>query len=97
MAGGWRGSDRRSRLPSNWAKIRAAVLARDSTCVLCRVRPSKFCDHIQAKTDDHSETALQGVCGPCHDQKSSAEGNAAQKANPKPGRTRPPEQHPGVK
>jgi 5-methylcytosine-specific restriction endonuclease McrA len=97
MPGGWRGSDRRARLPGNWAKIRAAILARDSTCKICDVRPSAFCDHIVAKADDHSEAGLQGVCGPCHDQKSSREGNAAQRENPRPGRTRPPEQHPGTK
>ena len=97
MSGGWQGSDRKARLPSNWPKIRARVLARDPTCKLCGVRESKFCDHIQAKTDDHSETALQGVCGPCHDRKSSQEGNDAQRANPRPGRTRPPEQHPGLR
>ncbi|MFJ4637599.1 HNH endonuclease [Streptomyces hygroscopicus] len=97
MSGGWQGSDRRQRLPSGWRKIRAQVLARDPICVLCGVRPSGFCDHIEAKKDDHSLSGLQGVCGPCHDRKSSAEGNAAQHANPRPGRKRPPEQHPGLR
>lgn len=97
MGSGWSGSDRRSRLPSTWRKIRAQVLARDVTCVICGVRPATHCDHIKPKTDDDRPSQLQGVCGPCHDQKSSAEGNAAQRANPRPGRTRPPEQHPGTK
>ena len=97
MAGGWQNSDRRRRLPPQWARIRAEILARDSTCVLCGVRPSTHCDHIKAKTDDHRPEALQGVCGPCHDQKSSAEGNAAQRANPRPGRKRPEERHPGIR
>jgi 5-methylcytosine-specific restriction endonuclease McrA len=97
MSGGWRGSDRKSRLPSGWPKIRAQILARDPICKICNVRPSRFCDHIVAKVDDHSEAGLQGVCGPCHDRKSSAEGNAAQRENPRPGRTRPPEQHPGLR
>ncbi|MGW3491751.1 HNH endonuclease signature motif containing protein [Streptomyces sp. NPDC001054] len=96
MSGGWKGSDRRKRLPPGWAKIRARILARDPVCALCGVRPSAFCDHIIAKADDHSDTGLQGVCGPCHDQKSSAEGNAARRENPPPGRKRPPEQHPGL-
>ncbi|MER7908292.1 hypothetical protein [Streptomyces sp. NPDC096068] len=61
------------------------------------MRPSAFCDHIIAKADDHSDAGLQGVCGPCHDQKSSAEGHAVQRANPRPGRTRPPEPHPGMR
>lgn len=97
MSGGWQGSTRVKRLPPNWRKIRARILARDPICKLCDVRPSKFCDHIEAMTDDHSEAGLQGVCGPCHDRKSSREGNDAQRENPRPGRTRPPEQHPGLR
>ncbi|MFE9432330.1 HNH endonuclease signature motif containing protein [Streptomyces sp. NPDC006640] len=96
MSGGYRGSDRKARLPSNWRVIRAKVLARDPICKICNVRPSTHCDHIEAKTDAHAEDRLQGLCGPCHDQKSSREGNDAQRANPRPGRTRPPEQHPGL-
>ena len=95
MSGGWMGSDRKARLPSGWSKIRAQILARDPICKICNVRPSRFCDHIKAKADDHSEAGLQGVCGPCHDQKSSREGNAAQRENPRPRRTRPDEPHPG--
>ncbi|MFE0219469.1 HNH endonuclease signature motif containing protein [Streptomyces albidoflavus] len=96
MAGGWKGSDRRARLPSGWAKIRARILARDPVCVLCDVRPSTHCDHIVAKADDHSDAGLQGVCGPCHDQKSAREGAAAAKEAGRPSRLRPPEQHPGL-
>lgn len=96
MSGGWAGSDRKSRLPSGWAKIRDRILERDKTCVLCGVRPSQFCDHIIAKADDHSDTGLQGLCGPCHDQKSAREGAAAAKAKGRPSRTRPREQHPGL-
>lgn len=97
MSGGWSSSDRKVRLPSNWRAIRAKVLARDPVCKICDVRPSTHCDHIEAKTDAHAEDRLQGVCGPCHDQKSSREGNDAQRANPRPGRKRPPEQHPGLR
>lgn len=97
MSGGWKGSDRRARLPSGWAKIRAAILARDVTCMICGVRPSAFCDHIVAKADDHSETGLQGVCGPCHDQKSAREGAEAAKAKGRPTRARPEEPHPGLR
>ena len=97
MSGGWQGSDRVKRLPPGWKTIRARILERDPICKICKVRPSAFCDHIEAKQDDHSETGLQGVCGPCHDQKSSREGNEAQRQNPRPGRTRPPEQHPGLR
>lgn len=94
MSGGWAKSDRKARLPSNWARLRAETLAKHPICVLCGVRPSTHCDHIKAKTDDHKQ--LQGVCEPCHLQKSAAEGNEAQRANPKPGRKRPSEQHPGL-
>lgn len=94
MSGGWAGSDRKARLPASWAKLRAEVLERDPICRICNVRPSGFADHIKAKTDDHA--MLQGVCGPCHDQKSSREGNDAQRANPRPGRIRPAEKHPGL-
>ena len=38
MSGGWQNSDRKSRLPSNWATIRRKVLARDPICKLCGVR-----------------------------------------------------------
>lgn len=97
MSGGWRGSDRVKRLPRGWRQIRARILARDPICTLCGVRPSTHCDHITAKTDDHSEAGLQGVCAECHSRKSSAEGNAAQRDNPRPGRNRPPEPHPGLR
>ena len=97
MSGGWQGSDRKARLPSGWAKIRARILARDPVCKLCGVRPSTHCDHIVAKADDHSETGLQGVCGPCHDQKSAREGAAAAQAAGRPTRKRPTEQHPGLR
>lgn len=97
MSGGWRNSGRKQRLPSGWTKIRARILERDPICKICDVRPSTHCDHIEAMTDDHRDAGLQGVCGTCHDLKSSREGNAAQRANPRPGRQRPPEAHPGMR
>lgn len=97
MPGGWTNSDRKTRLPSGWAKIRARILERDPICKLCGVRPSTHCDHTVPKEDRHGDEDLQGVCGICHDQKSSREGNEAQRNNPRPGRTRPPEQHPGLR
>ena len=93
MSGGWVDSDRKARLPVGWPKIRAEILARDPICKVCDIRPSRFCDHIVAKLDDHRPEGLQGLCGPCHDQKSAREGNEAKAA--KPGRTRPVEAHPG--
>lgn len=99
MSGGWKNSGRVKRLPPGWRKIRARILERDPICKICDVRPSAFCDHIVAMHDDHSEAGLQGVCGPCHDQKSAREGVAAAKlkAEAQPTRKRPAEQHPGIK
>jgi 5-methylcytosine-specific restriction enzyme A len=97
VSGGWASSDRKARLPSNWRTIRAKVLARDPVCRICGVRPSSHCDHIEAKTDDHAEDRLQGVCEPCHLQKSSREGNQARQATASPGRRRPEEPHPGLR
>lgn len=97
MSGGWKGSNRKSRLPRGWDRIRAEILARDPICVLCGVRPSTHCDHIKPKTDDHRPTQLQGVCATCHALKSSREGTEAQRATQRPGRRRPPEPHPGLR
>lgn len=89
----WSGR-RKARLPGNWKRIRAEILARDVTCVLCGVRPSTHCDHVVAMTDRSEAKDLQGVCEPCHRQKSSSEGHAAQRK--RPGRKRPDEPHPGL-
>ena len=89
---GWTGSNRRSRLPADWPRRRAAVIARDPICMECHLRPSTEADHKQPG-DDHRLANLQGLCLPCHLKKSSGEGHAARYRNP---RRRPPEQHPGA-
>jgi 5-methylcytosine-specific restriction protein A len=96
MAHNWHTSTRKSRLPKDWKKRRKEVLARDVTCVLCGVRPSTVADHIQPMTDDHRLEALQGVCEPCHRQKTAQEAAAARVASRRPGRKRPTEEHPGA-
>lgn len=96
MAHNWGTSTRKSRLPANWRRLRRLVLERDVTCVICRVRRSTVADHIHAMTDDHRLEALQGVCEPCHRQKTAREAAAARAASQKPGRRRPPEAHPGL-
>lgn len=96
MAHNWGSSDRRLRLPRNWSKLRAQVLARDVVCQICFVRAATVADHIVAMTDDHRLEALQGACEPCHRQKTSAEAAAGRAASPRPKRERPPEQHPGL-
>jgi hypothetical protein len=92
----WGTSRRSSRLPKNWKKIRAQVLARDPLCRICGVRPSVVADHIVPMTDDHRLEALQGVCEPCHRQKTACEAAAARAVAPRPTRKREPEAHPGL-
>jgi 5-methylcytosine-specific restriction protein A len=93
VAGGWANSDRRERLPADWAKRRAAVLKRDRgycqiqgpRCVLTATEV----DHIVAG-DDHEPSNLQAACEPCHQAKTNSE---RPKLAP---RRRPPEPHPGM-
>lgn len=95
----WEGSDRKDRLPANWAQLRALAL---SLCgYRCTVisghrrcgRRATEVDHFLAG-DDHRIENLRGICTHHHRKKSSAEGHAA-KAAIKSKRTRPPEAHPG--
>ncbi|WP_030409729.1 HNH endonuclease [Streptomyces albus] len=95
MAHNWGTSTRKSRLPANWRSLRRQVLDRDPTCRICLARPSTVADHIEAMTDDHSLEALQGVCEPCHRQKTAREAAAARAAS-RPSRRRPAERHPGL-
>lgn len=97
---GWETSDRRSRLPADWHRIRARILRRDgyvcqatdSMGRLC-LEPARDVDHI-VPGDDHSETNLQALCRWHHSRKSSEEGAAARQ--PRPSRRRAPEKHPGL-
>jgi len=97
----WQGSDRRSRLPSDWKATRRTVLARDGyRCCAVLVDGTRCAeagtdvDHIIAG-DDHSLTNLQLLCRWHHARKSTAEGHAARAARPRPGRQRPERPHPG--
>src|SRR3990167_8330133 len=53
---------------SHWRKVRAIVVEEEPFCRTCRVRPTKFVDHIIPKraggTDDRSN--LQGLCIACN-------------------------------
>lgn len=80
----WKGSDRKSRLPSDWPRIRTAVLVRDryrcqheraDTGALCLAK-ARDVDHIHGD-DDHRMQSLQSLCGYHHDQKSGREGGIA--------------------
>jgi 5-methylcytosine-specific restriction enzyme A len=101
MPGGWAGSDRRERLPPDWRRIVARILARDNhQCqapkldgTLC-LAPATQVDHI-VPGDDHRDENLQALCRWHHGRKSSAEGNAARTRPPT--NRRPTERHPGLR
>lgn len=100
MPGGWAGSDRKSRLPADWAsRIVPAVKRRDRVCQwrlavggICG-QPGSDVDHIN-DPGDHSLDNLQLLCKKHHGWKSSAEGRAGRTY--RRGRRRAPEPHPGV-
>lgn len=96
----WEGSDRKSRLPADWAKRVAQVKKRAGGRCEWRLksgkrcpRPGTDCDHKRAG-DDHSISNLQWLCGHHHGKKSSMEGRKA-RADRRALRYRTPEPHPG--
>lgn len=93
----WEGSDRRQRLPFDWERRRATAL-RDCGH-MCQspgcVGSASEVDHI-IPGDDHSRRNLQGLCSFHHKQKSSAEGNSAQRRRRELVR-RPSGRHPGAR
>lgn len=99
MSGGWQGSNRSSRLPSDWKKRRQRVLKRDGYVCQLQYEGCTFdaeeVDHIEAGKDDHRIQALQSACSHCHAIKSSREGTAQAKAFHAQG-YRPQEKHPGL-
>lgn len=101
MAERWSDSDRRSRLPDDWAVRRIRVLRRDGyRCQaametrpgLC-LEPAKEVDHIVAG-DNHELDNLQTLCRWHHAQKTAQEAAAARR--PRPTQRRAPEPHPGL-
>lgn len=97
----WSTSDRKERLPKDWARIRLRILRRDGyRCRHQQVpgaprcgRPANQVDHI-IPGDDHRDANLQALCAWHHARKSSREGVEARA--PRPTRARPPEPHPGA-
>lgn len=100
---GWETSDRRSRLPSDWAATVRRILNRDGQrCRFlfpnggrCPAREDLQVDHIMPG-DDHRDDNLQTLCARHHSMKSAKEGvaaRAARKASNK--KFRRVEQHPG--
>jgi 5-methylcytosine-specific restriction endonuclease McrA len=96
MANNWHTSTRKSRLPADWEKRRKAVLEAQPICMICGVRASTVADHIVPMTDRHEPEDLQGVCDPCHRQKTANEAAAFRAAKPRPSRRRGDEPHPGL-
>jgi 5-methylcytosine-specific restriction endonuclease McrA len=100
----WEGSDRRSRLPADWSKIRLRVLRRDAGRCTALDEAGARCvevatdvDHIKPG-DDHSMGNLRSLCSWHHRKKSGAEGAAAQRAKRRAieKKFRRTEQHPGL-
>lgn len=86
---GWRGSDRKSRLPAGWEQIRRRILRRaDYQCqwvdpewqVRCPARATDV-DHIvsgkQLGWEDDRDSNLRALCGPHHQSVSSRQGGEA--------------------
>jgi 5-methylcytosine-specific restriction protein A len=100
---GWKQSDRRDRLPPDWAKIRKRVLKRDGW--LCQwkldqgkcLRDANEVDHIEAG-DNHDERNLRALCAWHHAKKSGGEGARASWAKRRQidQRFRRTEDHPGL-
>lgn len=94
----WAGSDRKSRLPANWAKgvVPHVLRTHHGLCHVCGDPGADAVDHV-VPGDDHAPENLRPIhhhVPPyCHRYKSSAEGNAAQAAL-RAARTRPAEPHP---
>jgi 5-methylcytosine-specific restriction protein A len=95
---GWTGSDRHDRLPPDWARRRARVLARDGRqCTHTRADTGLRCsaiatdvDHVEPG-DDHSDSNLTSLCHHHHLRKSGAEGGRASRQPTTKRRT-----HPGI-
>lgn len=85
---GWKGSQRRSRLPRDWERRRKIVLERDGyRCTAVRADTEERCndyanqvDHIVQGADDDRIEGLTSLCEHHHSVKSSAEGGRAKAA-----------------
>jgi 5-methylcytosine-specific restriction enzyme A len=75
----WATSTRKARLPSNWAKLAAFVLARDRCiCYLCGAGGCRRVDHI-IRGDNHDPSNLAAICAKCDKHKSAVEGGTLQR------------------
>ena len=100
----WQGSTRSSRLPANWAELRAEAARRNprKVCHWCGLPGGDELDH-KVPGDDHRQENLDWIHGwrtvkngtskrNCHGEKSAAEGAAA-----RPSEKRPTEIHPALR
>ena len=95
----WQGSDRRDRLPPDWAAIRRRVFARyGHICHVCGQAGADGVDHVQAG-DNNALANLRPIHHNqppyCHRAKSAQEGVSA-RARLRLARYRPRERHPGA-
>ncbi len=92
----WEGSDRSSRLPSNWQQLRRIVEQRaggrceDMSDGRRCTEPGTDCDHV-IPGDDHRLENLQWMCRFHHLRKTQSENTKR-----KPRQKREPERHPGL-
>jgi hypothetical protein len=98
---GWETSDRRSRLPANWAQLVKGVKIRDKGQCRWRLpsgarcpRPGTEVDHIK-NDDDHSFGNLRLLCAHHHGKKTASEAWQGKRRKRPP--RRPEEQHPGLR
>lgn len=96
----WEGSDRRSRLPTNWSALVKQVWERDKGQCTWRLPSGKRCprrgaevDH-RVNNDDHSLRNLQLLCAHHHGRKTQREAWSGRTRRKSPGRA--PEKHPGL-
>lgn len=110
MTGAWATSDRKARLPRDWAQRVAATRARASGQCEAIAEPryrrrtkdaeprcpeaGRDCDHITAG-DNHALENLQWLCAAHHRSKTAAEAAAALRARAALAR-HPREKHPGL-
>lgn len=106
MSGGWAGSDRKARLPVDWAALRAEGRRRNPQrlCHVCKLPGGEDFDHINGDWQDNRPENLDWIHGRlsvlrgvsevnCHGKKSSAEGVAARA---RLSNRRPKPKHPGL-
>ena len=60
-----------------WRKIRAAHLAREPLCRVCKqqgkITPATQVDHIDGNSANNNQDNYQAICAPCHQIKSNRE------------------------